>query len=82
MRTRRVAIVPHTHWDREWHTPFAALRVRLVALMDDLLDVLEGDRSYRFLLDGQTQMVDDYLAVRPEAEARVRALVSTGRTAR
>ena len=26
MGRRRVAIVPHTHWDREWYLPFAVYR--------------------------------------------------------
>jgi hypothetical protein len=77
---RRVGIVPHTHWDREWYAPFQRYRVQLVHLVDDLLDLLEADESFsRFLLDGQTAVVDDYLAVRPEAEPRLRALANAGR---
>ena len=64
-----VNLVPHTHWDREWHTPFQTFRLRLVELVDGLLDQLEADPSYaHFLLDGQMAVVDDYLAVRPDAE--------------
>ena len=79
---RRVDIVPHTHWDREWYSPFQSFRLRLVDLLDDLLPQLEGDPSYaHFLLDGQMAVVDDYLAVRPEAEERIRALATSGRMA-
>ncbi len=75
-----VAIVPHTHWDREWYLPFQAFRVRLVRLLDDLLDLLERDETYaRFLLDGQTAVVDDYLEVRPEAAERIEQLTASGR---
>ncbi|MEX2267745.1 MAG: glycoside hydrolase family 38 C-terminal domain-containing protein [Acidimicrobiia bacterium] len=75
-----VAIVPHTHWDREWYAPFQVLRVRLVTLLDSLLDLLERDLSYaRFLLDGQTAVLDDYLEIRPEAAARIARLVASGR---
>ncbi len=78
--TRRVVIVPHTHWDREWYEPFQAFRYRLVQLLDDLVPMLEADPSYsRFLLDGQMAVVDDYLEVRPEAEGRLRALSASGR---
>ena len=77
--TRRVDIVPHTHWDREWYSPFQTFRLRLVDLLDELLPQLEADPSYaHFLLDGQMAVVDDYLAVRPEAEERLRALATTG----
>jgi hypothetical protein len=78
--TRSVAVVAHTHWDREWHTPFEAFRARLVDLLDRLLPELAGDPTYQhFLLDGQLAALDDYLAVRPEAEAMVAGLVEAGR---
>src|SRR5205823_1368069 len=55
----RVGIVPHTHWDREWYAPFQTFRLRLVKLLDELLPMLEHDTSYaRFLLDGQTAVLD------------------------
>ena len=80
MSPRRVAVVPHTHWDREWYEPFQGFRLRLVKLLDKLLPLLEDDPSYtRFLLDGQMAVVDDYLEVRPEAEERIRALATSGR---
>jgi alpha-mannosidase len=76
----RVAIVPHTHWDREWYSPFQTFRLRLVKLLDVLLPMLESDLSYaRFLLDGQTAVIDDYLAVRPEAGATLTRLGAAGR---
>jgi hypothetical protein len=79
---RPVAVVPHTHWDREWYAPFPTFRQALVELLDDLLPSLEADPSCRhFLLDGQVAMVDDYLAVRPEAADAVRRLNAAGRIA-
>ncbi|HUZ09733.1 MAG TPA: hypothetical protein VMU76_06145 [Acidimicrobiales bacterium] len=78
--SRRVAVVPHTHWDREWHQPFQTFRQDLVEVLDELLDLLESDPSYsHFLLDGQMAMVDDYLEVRPGAEARIASLAGAGR---
>ncbi|MBW3668721.1 MAG: alpha-mannosidase [Actinobacteria bacterium] len=77
---RRVAIVPHTHWDREWYAPFQTFRLRLVELLDSFLPALERDLSYaHFLLDGQMAVVDDYLEVRPEEEERLRRLAASGR---
>ena len=76
----QVAIVPHTHWDREWYLPFQAFRVKLVHLLDELLPLLERDLSYaRFLLDGQTAVIDDYLDVRPDATPRLARLAASGR---
>ncbi|MCU1377720.1 MAG: alpha-mannosidase [Acidimicrobiales bacterium] len=75
-----VTVVPHTHWDREWYSSFQTFRLRLVDLLDDVLPRLEADPSLaHFLLDGQLAMVDDYLAVRPGAEATLRRLNGSGR---
>ncbi len=80
MTARRVAIVPHTHWDREWYKPYQDFRLALVELIDTLIPLLEHDASYpHFMLDGQMAVVDDYLEVRPEAEERLRALAASGR---
>ncbi len=80
MSPRSVAIVPHTHWDREWYEPYQTFRLELVELVDGLIALLESDASYvRFMLDGQMAVVDDYLEVRPEAEERLRALAASGR---
>jgi mannosylglycerate hydrolase len=77
---RSVHIVPHTHWDREWYRSFQTFRLRLVDLLDRLIPQMESDPAYaRFLLDGQLAVVDDYLAVRPEAEEPLRRLVGSGR---
>ena len=80
MTTRRIAIVPHTHWDREWYKSYQDFRLNLVDLIDTLIPLLESDPSYPyFMLDGQMAVVDDYLEVRPHAESRLRALAAAGR---
>ena len=80
MTARRIAIVPHTHWDREWYKSYQDFRLALVELIDTLIPLLERDASYpHFMLDGQMAVVDDYLEVRPEAEERLRALAAAGR---
>ena len=76
-----IVVVPHTHWDREWYEPFQRFRLRLVALLDEVVDRMERDHRQRFTLDGQMAAVDDYLEVRPEARHRVAALVGAGRLA-
>jgi alpha-mannosidase len=71
-------LIPHTHWDREWYLPRAAFQARLVPIVDEMLDQLESEASARFVLDGQTVLLEDYLAVRPEAVERVAAAVQRG----
>ncbi len=80
MTARRVAIVPHTHWDREWYKSYQDFRLNLIDMFDSLVPLLESDPSYpAFLLDGQMAVVDDYLEVRPENEDRLRLLAAAGR---
>src|SRR2546430_16345151 len=73
-----VYIVPHTHWDREWYETFATFRAQLVKLWDELLTLTEADPDYRFLMDGQTVVIDDYLEVRPTAKARLERAIAGG----
>ena len=76
----KAMIVAHTHWDREWYEPFAVFQQRLVKLFDGLLELLPREPAFRhFHLDGQSAMIDDYLALRPEREPELRELFRTGR---
>ncbi len=73
-------LISHTHWDREWYQTFQQYRMRLVHLVDGLLELLAADPNYRyFMLDGQTIVLDDYLQIRPEKEAELRRLIQEGR---
>jgi len=76
-----VFLVPHTHWDREWYEPFQRFRLRLVDLMDDVIGRAQQDPDFRFTLDGQMAVVQDYLEVRPGQRAAIRELVARGQLA-
>ena len=67
-KTRKYCVISHTHWDREWYVPLENFRMRLVDLIDHLIDILRKDHGYRFHLDAQTIVLDDYLEIRPEKE--------------
>ncbi|OKP77291.1 alpha-mannosidase [Paenibacillus helianthi] len=73
-------IVSHTHWDREWYLPYEKHHVRLVQLVDALLDKLDNSTAFRsFYLDGQTIILEDYLQVRPENKTRLEQHIRDGR---
>lgn len=76
---KNYCIVSHTHWDREWYLPFENFRMRLVDLFDNLLDILEKDDGYRFNMDAQTIVLEDYLAIRPEKRGILEKYVKEGR---
>ncbi len=77
---KTVFVIPHTHWDREWYAPFQLFRIRLVHLMDNLLNLLERDPDYtHFNLDGQTIVLKDYLEIRPEKRPLLEKLIQQRR---
>ncbi len=77
---RRVHVVPHTHWDREWYKPYPLFRMQLVELLDSLLPTLDADSGYaHFQLDGQMAVVDDYLEIRPEQRQHLVDLAEQGK---
>ncbi|RUT31780.1 alpha-mannosidase [Paenibacillus zeisoli] len=80
MPKRSAHIISHTHWDREWYLPYEKHHVRLVQLIDTLLDKLDGDSEFKsFYLDGQTIILEDYLQVRPENLNRLQKHITAGR---
>lgn len=77
---KKIHIISHTHWDREWYRPFEYFRSKLVFVMDSLISILEKDSRYaHFLLDGQTSPLEDYLEVRPENTEKLAEFIKTGR---
>ncbi len=72
-------LVSHTHWDREWYLPFQQFRSMLTRTVRHVLDELEKDGAFRhFVLDGQTILLEDHLAIHPGDAPRIRALVERG----
>src|SRR5258706_2487915 len=75
-----VFVIPHTHWDREWYATLQQFRVRLVHVIDDLLEILARDPAYtHFNLDSQTVVLQDYLEIRPEKRDLLRKFIAERR---
>lgn len=80
MAKKKVFVISHSHWDREWYMPFEKHHLRLVKLMDEVLDLIDTDPKFNsFQLDGQAIIIDDYLAVRPENKDRVAKAIKNGK---
>ena len=77
----RCILVSHTHWDREWYKTFQSFRARLVDTVDRVLELVEADPDFRFQLDGQAIVLEDYLAIRPEKRETLAAAMAAGRVA-
>lgn len=78
--SKKVHIVPHMHWDREWYFTTEESRILLVNNMEEIMDMLENNPDYPYyVLDGQTAVLEDYFAVKPENRERVKKLVEQGK---
>jgi len=53
-------IISHTHWDREWFLNSKYTNEWLIAFFDSLFKMLGKESNYRFVLDGQTLIIEDY----------------------
>ncbi len=72
-------IVSHTHWDREWYLTYHQFRTKLVNVVQRVLEQLEEESEFRhFLLDGQSIILEDYLAIQPQDASRIAGLVAQG----
>jgi hypothetical protein len=61
-------------------TTSPAAQLRLVHLLDEILDLFDTEpRFHHFTLDGQSILLDDYLAIRPENFERVEQAVQEGK---
>lgn len=75
-----VHIISHSHWDREWYQSFESHRMKLIELVDNILDKVENDPEFGgFFLDGQVIAIDDYLEIRPEKRAQVEKCIREGK---
>ncbi|MGT2716401.1 alpha-mannosidase [Streptococcus respiraculi] len=80
MENSVVHIISHSHWDREWYQSFEGHRMQLIELFDDLFDLFENDPEFKsFHLDGQTIVLDDYLAIRPENREKLQSYIDQGK---
>ncbi len=77
---KNVHIIPHMHWDREWYFTTEESRILLVNNMEEIMEMLEDNSSYPYyVMDGQTAILEDYFAVKPENRERVKKLVQSGK---
>jgi alpha-mannosidase len=80
VKKKRVYVVPHSHWDREWYFSIEDSNILLSENLDHLLDVLEQDETYTaYVFDGQSSIVEEYLKVRPENKLRMKKLIENKR---
>ena len=77
---KKIHLINGTHWDREWRHTAEQSKLRLVDLMDNIINLLEKKPQYTyFCVDGGTIVIEDYLTIRPENKQRIIDLVKAKR---
>lgn len=73
---RKIHVVPHSHWDREWYFTTSRSKVYLMKDLKDVLDTLEKDPEFKyFMVDAQGSLLDDYIKWMPQDKDRITKLV-------
>ncbi|MEW5985111.1 MAG: glycoside hydrolase family 38 C-terminal domain-containing protein [Chloroflexota bacterium] len=67
-----IHLISHNHWDREWIFTAKYANRWLIPFFTNLLNTLEEQPEYRFVLDGQTLIIEDYLKLLPPDKAAAR----------
>ena len=77
---RKIHVIPHSHWDREWYFTISRSKVYLMKDLGDVLNTLENDPEFKyFMVDAQGSLLDDYIKWRPQDKERISKLVNDGR---
>lgn len=76
---KKVHIVTHTHWDREWYEPLYVHKLRLNKLIKDVIEESKDDKFKHFWLDGHFIAIEDYLEMNKDDEEILRKLVKDGK---
>lgn len=77
---RKIHVVPHSHWDREWYFTTSRSKVYLMKDLKDVLDTLETNEEFRyFMVDAQASLLDDYLKWMPQDHNRIKKLVEANK---
>lgn len=65
----------HTHWDREWYMEYECFRIRLLEIVDNVVNALNNNKLDWFYFDGQIAALSDYLEIRKEKKEEVIKLI-------
>ena len=78
---RTIHVIPYTHADVAWVHSRAWHIDRYVRAMDEVLDLLDHDPSFRYYVDTWTEWIKPYVELRPQNVQRLRRHVGSGRLA-
>lgn len=73
---KKVYAYLHTHWDREWYRDKEEFNLRLLEVVDEIINELQSGSAPCFYFDGQTSALEDYLKFRPHMCEVIKRLIA------
>lgn len=67
-KLKKIYIMHHTHWDREWYETCDVFTFRLKNVFRDITNMIDDHKISKFFFDGQTAILDDLRKVVSEEE--------------
>lgn len=77
-KQKEAHIIHHTHWDREWFLTHIYTTEWIPGLIKKIEALSNKDPNFKYLLDGQTLIVEDLMTLRPDFKSKVEKLVKSG----
>jgi len=75
----KMHVISHSHMDREWYLPDTETRKGFADVVDRALELMEKDPDYKFMLDGQSVILEDYIKERPEKKELLTKRIKEGK---
>lgn len=75
---RKIKIIMHTHWDREWYFTKDETKVLLRNHMFQVIEYLEKNSDITYILDGQSIILDDFIEFAPKWKDRLEKVIKNG----
>ena len=77
---KKVYVVPHSHWDREWYFGIEESNILLSENLSFLIDYLEKNSEFKsYTFDAQISIVEEFLKVMPEKKEKLIELIKNKR---
>ena len=77
---KKVYVVPHSHWDREWYFSIEDSNTLLSENMEFLMGYLSAHAEFpTYCFDGQYSLIDEFTKYAPEKRDELKELIATNR---
>lgn len=73
---KKVHVISHTHWDREWYFTIEDSNILLSENLDKILLTLKNKPEYSsYTLDAQSSLIEEYLKIKPENYEKIKNVI-------